>query len=623
MAKARIGPGVIAGFLLLWGAAEMRAAPTVAQMLAYRPKQEGVVVSTPAPEKLDQCKVELVKAGSISAWVVKDGDGQIIRRYYDATGTNKPVNVWSYYLKGVEVYREIDTNYNGKVDQYRWLNAGGTRWGLDPTEDGKIKSWKAISPEEVSQEVLAALGRHDLARFQALLLTEGELKSLDLPATEAGRIRDQLSKAAAHFQSATDRLPGVTEKTRWDHLELPAPRCLPAEGVGHQDVIAYPSGQLAYQAGDKLEYLQLGDIIQVAGAYRLIDAPAPSQADGPDQSLPKDLQVLLEELGKVDAAGMAANTVPADIYKYNMKRAEVLEKMVGVADKSGPGIVKPEEREQWVRQIADCYGAAAQNCPAGDKSAIQKLTALKDQVVKAQAGGNLAGYIIYCEMAAQYAADLVNADLNPTKVQKEWLEKWAKFVQDYPKAENTADALLQLGMVSELMGDEASAKKWYDAFGQNFPSNPQAAKVKGASRRLSLDGKEMELAGMPLSGGSAWDIKSAKGKVVAVYYWASWNSQCAADFARLKALQTTYGSKGFDVVCVNLDNTAAEATAFLTRNPGPSLQLFEPGGMSSRLSDQYGIMVLPSLFLIDKDGKVVSRTVQVSTLEEEIKKLVK
>jgi hypothetical protein len=45
--------------------------------------------------------------------------------------------------------------------------------------------------------------------------------------------------------------------------------------------------------------------------------------------------------------------------------------------------------------------------------------------------------------------------------------------------------------------------------------------------------------------------------------------------------------------------------------------------MSSKLSDQYGIMVLPSLFLVDKDGKVITRTVQIGTLEDEIKKALK
>jgi hypothetical protein len=40
------------------------------------------------------------------------------------------------------------------------------------------------------------------------------------------------------------------------------------------------------------------------------------------------------------------------------------------------------------------------------------------------------------------------------------------------------------------------------------------------------------------------------------------------------------------------------------------------------LATQYGVMVLPNLFLVGRDGKVVSRTVQVATLEDEVRKLV-
>jgi thiol-disulfide isomerase/thioredoxin len=621
MAKTRIGTSLMVGCLLLWGVAELQAAPpTVAQMLAYRPKQEGVIIANPTPDQLDKCKVELVKLSQGSAWVVKDGNDQIIRKYFDMTGSNKPVNVWCYYNKGVEVYREIDSNFNGKVDQYRWMNAAGSKWGLDPTEDGKIKSWKMISPEEVSQEVLAAMGRRDVARFQALLLTDAELKALELPPAELSRVRDLLAKATAKFQATVEKLPAITDKARWDHLEMTAPYCLPADPAGpRQDVTGYAGALMAYQAADKLEYLQVGEMIQVGGAYRLIDAPVPSQVDGPETGLPKDLQVLLEELQKVDGTGMNS-TNPPEVYKYNLKRAEVLERMVALAEKLNSGVVKAEEHDQWVRQIADCYSAAAQNAPEKDKTAAQKLTALKEQMVKAQPGTALTGYVVYCELSADYAVKVSGE--NVAQVQKEFLEKWAKYVQDYPKAENTPDALLQLGMVSELMGDEASAKKWYDAFGQNFSSHPQAAKVKGASRRLSLDGKEIELTGAQLNGTGVYDIKSARGKIVVVYYWASWNSQCAADFAKLKTLQGTYTGK-LEVVCVNLDNNASEATSFLARNPGPTMHLYEAGGMSSKLSDQYGIMVLPSLFLVDKEGKVISRTVQVGTLEEEIKKALK
>ena len=48
---------------------------------------------------------------------------------------------------GIEVYRDVDANFNEKADQYRWLATAGTRWGLDPNEDGVIDSWKMISPK--------------------------------------------------------------------------------------------------------------------------------------------------------------------------------------------------------------------------------------------------------------------------------------------------------------------------------------------------------------------------------------------------------------------------------------------------------------------------------------------
>ena len=73
----------------------------------------------------------------------------------------------------------------------------------------------------------------------------------------------------------------------------------------------------------------------------------------------------------------------------------------------------------------------------------------------------------------------------------------------------------------------------------------------------------------------------------------------------------------------NLDNTADEAKRFLAKTPGPGTHLHQPGGLEGKLATDYGVMVLPQLFLLDKEGKVVNRNAQVSTLEDEIKKLLK
>jgi thiol-disulfide isomerase/thioredoxin len=634
MAKARMRAGLVTGCLVFLAAtATAGAAPTVAQMLSFRPKQD-IVCSTPTADEQAKCTVELVKAARGSGWMLKSPTGEPLRRYMDTNGDNN-IDVWSYYYRGVEVYREIDSRYTGKVDQYRWFHHAGARWGIDSTGDGKIKSWKVISPEEVSQEALQALIKRDYARLQALMLTEAELKTLDLPAPEADRIRDILRKSQARFQESVSKLTGMNANIRWDHLELALPQCVPGDTNNmHQDLIRYTSALVFYQTGDETKGpieakgLQLGELIQVGSAWRLIDAPVPgslvrSDLPGGDTGsvINKEMEGLFRELGDLDKTAPQGNPNQAELYGYNLKRSNILDKMIALADKLGAKEVKPEDREQWVRQVADCLAVAAQNSPASDKSVYQRLVALRDKVAKDQPGGNLAGYVTYCEVMTDYnvRSSKANGD-EANKVQKDLLDKLAKFVQDYPKAENTPDSLMQLAMISELMNEEGQAKKWYEMFCKNYSTHPQAGKMKGAWDRLELNGKDLALAGATLTSGARFDVKSLHGKVVVVYYWASWNGQCAGDMEKLKNLLTVYAAKGLEVVCVNLDNTPAEAKNFVQGKQAPSTQLYEQGGMTGKLGEQYGIMVLPTMFLVGKDGKVINHAEQMTTVEDNVKK---
>ena len=173
-----------AAALLCWGGlAPATAGPTPAQVLSFKPRQAGVDCTTPTPEQQTACKVELVKGRRGSGWMLSDASGPL-RRFFDSDGDNK-IDTWSYFKDGVEVYREIDANRNGKPDQFRWLNSAGMKWGIDSDEDGRIDTWKAISPEEVSQEALQAVASRDYGRLQALLLTEAEVRALALTPAES------------------------------------------------------------------------------------------------------------------------------------------------------------------------------------------------------------------------------------------------------------------------------------------------------------------------------------------------------------------------------------------------------------------------------------------------------
>lgn len=626
MAKARMGAGLLASCLLLGGSVAS-AAPTVAQMLSFRPKQEGVVYATPSAQEQDNCKVELEKAraGRGSGWLLKDGKGNTLRRFFDTNGDNR-IDIWAYYLNGIEVYRETDTNFNEKPDHYRWLNSGGSKWGLDLNEDGRIDTWKQISAEEVSQEILQAVAKRDYSRLQALMLTDTDIKALELTPAERARVQESMHRAATKFQAVASKLAPVADKIRWIYLETDTPQCVPAETNGsRQDVTRYLQCAIVFEANDKADRLLTGEMFLVGQGWKIIDAPTPDDGTtpiggtgtkGPEitkgDEVPAALKPLFDKLHDLDRQQPSPTTAPALVARYNVQRADILEQIAAQ--------VKIEDREKWIKQVADCLSAAVQNNSSGEKGAYDRLVRLKTQIVREQAGTPLAAHVAFCELASDYSIKLVTVkDVN--QVQKDWLEKLAAFVKEYPRSEDTPDALMQLGMVNELMGDEGPAKKWYELMVKEFPNHPQARKAAGAIRRLSLDGKELQLVGTALGTNVLYDISKHQGKVIVVYYCARWNGQCSGDFSKLKSLLGTYGPKGLEVVCVNLDNTVREASDFQREQVPPGTVLYEEGGMSGKLGENYGIMVLPTLFLVDKNGKIVSRTVQMTTLEDELKKL--
>src|SRR5438445_3231457 len=329
----------------------------------------------------------------------------------------------------------------------------------------------------------------------------------------------------------------------------------------------------------------------------------------------------MEELGKLDGNPPRISDQPgpnAEVVRYNFARADILQRIVAKA--------KPEERDQWLRQEADCFSAAVLSGPEGDRTGYDRLLDLEKQVAKDQAGSQVAAYITFREMQADFALR-PGKSTESAKSQEQLLQRLAKFVEDYPQGEDTPDALMQLGMVSELMGRETEAKNWYKQLIKNHPDKKAfVSKAEGALRRFELEGKALQLTGSSITG-SHFDIGSLHGKVVVVYYWDSSNQQSIGDFARMKELLLVYGdesraqSKRLEIVCINLDSSPPVAGSSLSTGPG--IQLFQPGGLESSLANQYGIVVLPTMFLVGPDGKVVSRNVQIATVEEEIKKLVK
>src|SRR5262245_10589707 len=193
------------------------AKPTAKEALSLVPVQRDVDYDIQEAKEAEKCTVEAETVGGITGWVVRTSDGQVQRRFLDTNGDNK-VDQWCYFKDGIEVYRDIDANFNNKADQYRWLGTAGTRWGLDEDENGRVDSWKVISAEEVTAEVVAALRDRDAARFQRLLLTADELKSLGLSSKQVADLTEKIKNANLTFAEVARQQRVVTANSEWIHF---------------------------------------------------------------------------------------------------------------------------------------------------------------------------------------------------------------------------------------------------------------------------------------------------------------------------------------------------------------------------------------------------------------------
>lgn len=102
--------------------------------------------------------------------------------------------------------------------------------------------------------------------------------------------------------------------------------------------------------------------------------------------------------------------------------------------------------------------------------------------------------------------------------------------------------------------------------------------------------------------GAAVDLQQFKGQVVYLDFWASWCGPCRQSFPWMNEMQAKYGSKGLQVLGVNLDSNAPDAQAFLNTVPAHFRVVFDPQGQTPAV---FGVMGMPTSYLIDRQGRIV------------------
>lgn len=574
--------------------------------LSYRPIQKDVEIDIPTDAEKARCRISLYDGRR--GFLIKNPQDVTIRLFLDANGDGR-VDQWSYFKNGVEVYRDVDSDGNGSADQFRWLNNAGTRWGIDSDGDQAIDSWKMISAEEVSREVVLALASGDLKRFLRVALSESELAELSLGETLHETVKKKIATFSSGFAEAAKSLE-LAKEVQWYQLGAVLPGLVPAGDHGNKnDLYVYENAMATVGRGAETKEITIGTLIRLDdGSWRTLDLPKPySENQYSFTFIPPGTGMTgsgaAEADGEVIALINECSAIEAEIHNLPMDQRPAKHKQMILCMLK---IIKlsptKEDRDLWIRQLADTimYAAQRNEFPEGG----EQLRVLFETVRKDD-NPELVAHVRFRQIMTDYFMEILSGTgSDPIEKQLNWIKSLESFIEEYEKTEAGVEAMAQLASYREMSPETTDESiKWYTKIAQTAPDKPIAEKAKGAIRRLTSAGKEIPFKSTDASG-KAFDIASLKGSFVLLYFW---DSRGASEIPAVNSVAERFTGAGLKVVGVNLDYDAQSMKSVASKITWP--QLRSAGGLESAPAVYWGIQSTPYMILYGKDGKVLNPNV--------------
>ena len=120
---------------------------------------------------------------------------------------------------------------------------------------------------------------------------------------------------------------------------------------------------------------------------------------------------------------------------------------------------------------------------------------------------------------------------------------------------------------------------------------------------LLVTGVLLQIASIRANAADELDLEAYRGQVVWLDFWASWCTPCRRSFPWMNEIVERYADQGLVIVAVNVDHERILAEQFLQETPANFDVVYDPEGS---LAKEFEVLGMPSSYLIDRNGNVIS-----------------
>lgn len=119
-------------------------------------------------------------------------------------------------------------------------------------------------------------------------------------------------------------------------------------------------------------------------------------------------------------------------------------------------------------------------------------------------------------------------------------------------------------------------------------------------------------------------IDDFRGRCVVLDFFASWCGDCRKDMPEMKKLYTQYDIQGVNFIGISFDTDADKLQEYMDKEQMPWRVLSELEKMKdSKMAKDYHIQWIPTMYLLDTEGRVLLATVEIEKLKAKLAELKK